>query len=1000
MTTSKVDQPDENPYFKTYLRDHKPIKLPESFGKIDESSPKDPTLISTNRTDYKTLPKVKLFTINNILTPSDCDSLVRLTSDIGYGPIVFEYPEDYRKCERVICKSFDLASIIWNKILPYFTRHDIEDLRPYGFGNEGIWRPTHINEAIRFTRYRNGDFFKPHRDGGYTASNLSRSVYTIMIYLNDNRDFDGGDTVFYSLKKDKDSGDPSQADLFLNDNDISDAIEVSISPVQGMCVIFNHDVWHKGCQVQTANADKYKFILRSDIMFECYDCESFNRNTLMSDPLYIKAQKYYKLTVDLQNEGKVRESTISYLKALSIQTTLPSVIVDKESDQYYGEEYYWFTTDVYEYVFSFLDVYRLVTVCYVSRAWNYYGTSPTLWKNRYTKYFNINEIEHGSRAMYDNTAWLRPWKHIFSYRVMIKNEFPIIVLNMWMNGIEVGLSSKRKSDKNKQHYNHDQQLMMMDGNAGQYIPFATAEYKESNMWSWKPYRKEILYGRIIFTGSSARYGFRSPSWVINEYGILNGLLFHKLLKQILYFPNVVLSLPSIMYDNALFILYVKYMLTKFESQKYSKVFCVMIKNMEQEIAKYYRQQNCIIIVNEHRSFSISVIKNGQRITDNDKLMKKYIAIATETQKEDTSNDDYAARFRFEPSKPNLQRKYRKQYEKECFPNGYFHYRDDYDSSYYIANVSNFDFVGSVNDKTRSLTQNATEDEQRVEATPQLEPYRWSRDPFNHINPSSTAPQPVANASTSGDTRTVNYYQIGAKDEDLKCKLLNRLNSNPKYKDKDHMHDHLEERQCLNLQESLVNDIFVGPNRGSDIPQNEDFKYLTNRWDQSVLPQTKARDVQYYCEVGAPLANTLCYSAFDLVFAFQDLLKECVDCEVFESKEEKEDNAEESLGIPVIVVGPLTNFYGDFVHEFCELWNEEEKGFGVQFMKEYVQNEGTRNINDRSSALQHILQSVVTPKQISNFKSISQIKNEIIKNQMKEKEEKEKETDKNKIIDLD
>ena len=241
MATETEAKSDQNPYFSTYLKNHKEIKLPKSFGKSSQDTTTTSIIDNVNRTDYKTLSKVKLFTIKNILSPSDCKTLIKLTNDIGYVPISFEYPEDYRKCERVICKSFDLASIIWNKIIGYFTRNDIEDIRPYGFGNKGIWRPTHINEAIRFTRYRNGDFFKSHRDGGYTKSNLNRSVYTIMIYLNDpqSKDFKGGETVFYSLpnNKSKDSQDPQNKDLFLSEEDKKDAITVTIKPEQGTLLL-------------------------------------------------------------------------------------------------------------------------------------------------------------------------------------------------------------------------------------------------------------------------------------------------------------------------------------------------------------------------------------------------------------------------------------------------------------------------------------------------------------------------------------------------------------------------------------------------------------------------------------------------------------------------------------------------------------------------------------------------------------------------------------------
>ena len=181
-------------------------------------------------------------------------------------------------------------------------------------------------------------------------------------------------------------------------------------------------------------------------MFECFDSESFDRDHLMKDPLYLQSQRLYQETILLQNKGAVRESTVSYLKALSIQTALPSVMVDKD-DSYYGDEYDWFSADVYFSIFSFLDVYRLVTVCKVSRSWNYHGTAPTLWRSAYHRYFDVHEVDGMGHLQLDAdyNALFRPWKHLFSYRFMIKNQFPVIALNLWLNGIEIGSTSKRNT---------------------------------------------------------------------------------------------------------------------------------------------------------------------------------------------------------------------------------------------------------------------------------------------------------------------------------------------------------------------------------------------------------------------------------------------------------------------------------------------------------------------------------------------------------------------------
>ena len=257
----------------------------------------------------------------------------------------------------------------------------------------------------------------------------------------------------------------------------------------------------------------------------------------------------------------------------------------------------------------------------------------------------------------------------------------------------------------------------MDGQQAQYIPFAVGLYLESNMWSWKPYRKETLYGRIIFTGRQNHYGFRDPEWVVGADGIVDGLLFHKLLKQILYFPNCVVSLPSLLLDNALFVLYLKYMMTRFDA---AKLFCLSVRSVEEEVAKHHGFRDCIVVLNEHRSFSVCVIAHGQRLKQRE-MMRKFLGTKTVMNEED------------QVMIPNL------------FPRGFFHYRDDFDDSFYVTNVSNFDLVGSVRDEASisKLAATASEQDQKAEALPPIGPYSWrSRSRMNWKNQSSTAPEPV------------------------------------------------------------------------------------------------------------------------------------------------------------------------------------------------------------------------------------------------------------------
>src|SRR5690349_6648426 len=79
---------------------------------------------------------------------------------------------------------------------------------------------------MRFTKYEEGDFFKPHKDGNFCRNDNERSIFTLQIYLNDK--FEGGNTEFYdTLDKNR-------------------KLLCSVKPVTGTAIIFNHDVPHAG----------------------------------------------------------------------------------------------------------------------------------------------------------------------------------------------------------------------------------------------------------------------------------------------------------------------------------------------------------------------------------------------------------------------------------------------------------------------------------------------------------------------------------------------------------------------------------------------------------------------------------------------------------------------------------------------------------------------------------------------------------------------------------
>lgn len=138
------------------------------------------------------------------------------------------YPNYYRNNDRYVIHDKSLANKLFQKIDKKLFPEKI----------------VKLNSKIRFCRYSNKQEFSTHKDGVHFKDDL-KSKYTFLLYLNDNSQYEGGSTSFYKSKNDKKP-------------------YYSITPKQGLLVVFNHDIWHKGNLVKEGN----KYILRSDIYIE------------------------------------------------------------------------------------------------------------------------------------------------------------------------------------------------------------------------------------------------------------------------------------------------------------------------------------------------------------------------------------------------------------------------------------------------------------------------------------------------------------------------------------------------------------------------------------------------------------------------------------------------------------------------------------------------------------------------------------------------------------
>merc|ERR1739842_53678 len=91
---------------------------------------------------------------------------------------------------------------------------------------------------------------------------------------------------------------------------------------------------------------------------------------------------------------------------------------------------------------------------------------------------------------------------------------------------------------------------------------------------------------------------------------------------------------------------------------------------------------------------------------------------------------------------------------------------------------------------------------------------------------------------------------------------------------------------------------------------------------------------YYKGLDAPFAETMCYSAKDLVSALNDVLDECAEQNVFgynaydDDEKKKEDDKDKDV-LKVIIVGPLAGYYGRFVDKGV---NKDLDGIKVELIK--------------------------------------------------------------------
>lgn len=189
----------------------------------------------------KNYPQKDIYTIRDLLSKNECKKLISTSKKLGFqeaglavGQDIYRIKEKTRNNKRVIFEDKTLAKNIWKRM---------GHLSDSKFNNHKHWG---LNWRFRIYEYPEGGIFAPHVDERMDIGNGKTTLFTFMIYLNEN--LEGGETTFFERRK--------KGTKKLIPNRV-------ISPKTGMALAFDHLLFHEGSIVTKGN----KYVLRSDIVY-------------------------------------------------------------------------------------------------------------------------------------------------------------------------------------------------------------------------------------------------------------------------------------------------------------------------------------------------------------------------------------------------------------------------------------------------------------------------------------------------------------------------------------------------------------------------------------------------------------------------------------------------------------------------------------------------------------------------------------------------------------
>eukprot|EP00668_Euglena_longa_P045717 GGOE01061397.1.p1 GENE.GGOE01061397.1~~GGOE01061397.1.p1 ORF type:complete len:324 (-),score=74.38 GGOE01061397.1:113-1057(-) len=247
------------------------------------------------------------FIVRNLLSSEECAELCSAAEEMGFS---FWNPDverkDFRNADTVEITHNGVADLIWSRIqshVPPVIHFEADDQR-CETGMEGDWHAKGCSNDLLFVRYRPGGHFSPHTDG-YTIHDFNcRSLYSVVVYLNDCPM--GGGTALLRCQEGyvrDDRGRFRWPQQCVMDRAPCEA---------GTCLVFFQDLPHEG---EPVGDGCEKIIIRMDVLYERVP-------QVCNSATDLEAYRLFREAELLEADGKVMEAAQLFRRIVRLSPDL------------------------------------------------------------------------------------------------------------------------------------------------------------------------------------------------------------------------------------------------------------------------------------------------------------------------------------------------------------------------------------------------------------------------------------------------------------------------------------------------------------------------------------------------------------------------------------------------------------------------------------------------------------------------------------------------------